>query len=180
MAETPINPLKDFGEKVHSPLSRWSESDHLYDEKYYISFIPRERNPVKDRPLQVTEIMNRDSWEFILTDYNEIHSDAHDLRDTFSDTYTVFTMGANPVQVTISGILPFYKGSDHRIDFIYLYHTVLRGTMASKYGVFAYFDLPGTHVALDVQSFMISQSTTPSDAIMFTLTGVASSYTVFD
>jgi hypothetical protein len=131
---------------------------------------------MSEAPQKMVDIVSKYVWEFILTEFVARHSDAYDIRDTFSDTYTVFTMGSNPINVSLSGYLPLYQGSDKRLDFMYAYYNVLRGTMAKHYGVFTYFQIVDLLLAVDIQTFSIQQSSSLADMIPFSMTGVASTY----
>ena len=180
MEDANLYPVKGFS--PNNAVSKSSAALLPYNEKYFLYFMARNIRPVDisgvysaDIATKVQKILDGNTWRFILTDYNENTSEGYDLRDTMSDTYTVMATGSNPTQVTLTGFLPLYKGTDLRLDFLFMYHVALRGSMAQKYGIYAFLSL-GTGVAniINIQSFSVQQDANMQDMVPFTLTGVAS------
>lgn len=174
---TTINNLPVSGFDVYPASSLWTPSNAAYEDKsYFFLEFSYVREPTGTIPQEVTDLVNDTlPWEFILTSFNEVHNDSYDLHNTLADSYTVHTMGAMPIQITMSGYLPLTQGCDRRLDFMYLYANVLRGPMAHKYAIDIIFDFCNSEFdrIINIQTFTTTQSSNMDDMVQFSLTGVA-------
>ena len=66
-------------------------------------------------------IASSNFWQLIIERYSEQHSEDYSLHNTLSDSVAVFSCGAAPVTVRISGLLLTADHDDHRLAFLSRY-----------------------------------------------------------
>ncbi len=117
-------------------------------------------------------------WEFIVTDYSEVHAESYIPREVLGDAYCVYTTGAVPIQIRMSGYLLTTPLVDHRIDFLTVYQQLLRGTQSKKTGLPVGFALKETLVYLDITQIAQSTAATIPNMTALTITGLGYNYLV--
>jgi hypothetical protein len=117
-------------------------------------------------------------WEMIIQSYSEQHAEAVDVQDVLADTFVVNTFGAVPVRVQMSGGLWTTPTDDHRLNFLYLYHKGLRGSVLQRSGLAVRFQIKSTTMLLQLTDITLATSADTQDVSPFSLSGIGYRYQV--
>lgn len=123
------------------------------------------------------DIATNGFWHMVVQNIAEIHMDAFSLANTLSDTITIFSTGAVPVGISITGMLLTTPGKDDRINFLKLYADKIRGTQAAMAKSILCFGFKDTLMRLYIQNITISNSAASETFTQLAISGVASHYT---
>ena len=72
-------------------------------------------------------------WHILVTNYSENHKESHFIYNSYTDTNVLFTMGAMPIEINISGFVPVNPDYNVKLDFLAFYRFFLRGTNTRLY-----------------------------------------------
>ncbi len=118
-------------------------------------------------------------WEFVITQYTEVHADVGIRKNVFGDAFLGLATGASPLQISIVGYVSTTPTRDHRLDFLTMYNLLLRGTQAQKSGVPVGFNLKKTFIYLDITNIQMGTAAAMPDWTALTISGIGYNYKVF-
>lgn len=116
-------------------------------------------------------------WEMIIERYSEAHQEKYSLHNTLSDNIEVFSTGAEPIQVEITGWLLTSRAEDHRAAFLSKYVEELRSRMGNT-GQDLVFVCKHTQMRLRIKNVTLINATDPQGYTQISLSGVAYKYSV--
>lgn len=117
-------------------------------------------------------------WQYILNNITENHIEGHALKNTLADTFSVYTMGAQPIQISMNGYLQTTMDMDHRVDFLNIYHNKIRGTNLEKNRLEMVFVLKDTTMRLRIRNINVGNSSQISDMTRLAINGIGYKYKV--
>lgn len=123
------------------------------------------------------DIATNGFWHIVVHSVSETHIDAFSLANTLSDTVTIFSTGAVPVGISITGMLLTTPDKDDRLNFLRLYADKIRGTQVAMAKAILCFGFKDTLMRLYIQSITLATNTNSDTFTQISLTGVASHYT---
>lgn len=161
----------------HFP-SKGQRLDMDYTKKGIIHFVQVDHAALIGAgvPSSYIQKLEEGFWEFTLSTHTENHSEGKSQRRVLSDTNITYSTGAMPINHNVTGYLNLMDESDHRLDFLYYYHNVLRGTMCSRLGLQCVLVIRDTVTRLSLTSLVLNTSARLQDKVTFTLTGIGQAY----
>lgn len=117
-------------------------------------------------------------WQLIITSMNEEHGERFSVQNALSNSVSVFSLGANPIKVTIEGLMLMDGTTDHMAQFFELYVKMLRAKRLKEDGRVLEFHLKDTSFRLLIDSITVRHSTDIDGYASVTLQGVAYHYSM--
>ena len=133
---------------------------------------------VKPSAELISSLVDTGFWELIITDIQETHMDASAVNPVFADTMIATAMGARPIGMSISGFLSMTQTQDHRMDFLYLYHNVLRGSISGGNSLPVMLSVKDTTCRIYITGITLNTNANIQDHVAVTITGIACDYLV--
>lgn len=159
----------------------------LDGENPVLSFDPEKINACYFRVSQDSRIYNGSGgsvsvpdefYNFILMGYREDHGESMSMKNVISDTYCAFATGANPISVSVQGVLPMALEADRRLDFHYLYNNYFRGAKLQKQKLILQLYIKSTFYVLYILSLNMSITSDTQDICQFSLSGIGANYQI--
>lgn len=123
------------------------------------------------------DIATNGFWHMVIQSITETHIDAFSLANTLSDTISIFSTGALPVGITITGMILTTPEKDDRLNFLKLYADKIRGTQVAMAKSILCFGFKDTLMRLYLQNITFSSVVNQEDFTQISLNGIASHYT---
>ena len=125
-------------------------------------------------------------WQILVTEYSESHKESNFVFNSFSDSHVLFTMGAMPIEVSISGFVPSHPDYNASMDFVAFYRHFLRGSKTriydqatdKYYKVPLGFTLVNTFMKLNLISMQLVTTVEVPDFSLIRLQGIAYNYRI--
>lgn len=126
------------------------------------------------------KVVDQGVYEVLITFMGEGHSEAHEIKDVYADTFLAYAMGAMPIDIALSGFVYLSPDQDHRLDLIAMYDKALRGSQVQKHKLKLDFVLQNTYMRLLIDSIALSYSAEQQDFAQMSLTGQGYRYAVIE
>ena len=118
-----------------------------------------------------------DYGDMIVTAMSESLEEGIAQMSTKTDSYVAFSTGAMPVGIMIRGFVARMPTQDGRLDFLFLYNDIIRGTKMEFYAFDMEVLLKGRAMfSFSLQSIVVSETITYENLTEITLTGVGYNY----
>lgn len=117
-------------------------------------------------------------WQLIITSFSEEHMERYSVQNTLSNSVSVFALGANPIKVSIEGLMLMDGQSDHLAQFFELYVKMLRAKRLKEAGRVLEFHLKDTSFRLLIDSITVSHSVDVDGYATVSMQGIAYHYTM--
>ena len=117
-------------------------------------------------------------YNFLMTDYREDHAESAAIKNVMSDSYAAFAMGAQPVRVSITGMLPMTVSEDYRLDFHTIYNEIFRGVKLQEKNLVLRFYIKKTILTLKITGINMATTSAIDDMVQFGIEGIGAKYQV--
>lgn len=125
---------------------------------------------------EAADFVENGFWRFVITGLSEDHDEGHVLHNTLSDTVTLFSTGAVPIGINITGFLLTIPGKDDRARFLKLYADRIRGRVLDKTRSALYFGYKDTLMRLYITQMAVTNDAQNEVFTNLIISGVASHY----
>lgn len=115
-------------------------------------------------------------WQYIITSYHEEHKERCCIHNTLSNSVSVFSLGANPVQVSLEGLMLMDGSTDHLAQFFELYVKLFRAKRLRMDARILDFHLKDTSFYLLIDSLSVRHTTEIEGYALVSMQGVAWHY----
>ncbi len=117
-------------------------------------------------------------YNFLMADYREDHAESAAIKNVMSDSYTAFAMGAQPVRISITGMLPMTNTEDYRLDFHAMYNEIFRGVKLQEKNLVLRFYIKKTILTLKITGINMATTSAIDDMVQFGIEGIGAKYQV--
>ena len=115
-------------------------------------------------------------WEIIVTDLVEEHEEKFSLHNTISDAVVIFSTGARPIAISISGYVLLSQTDDHSFKLLSAYAESFRTRKLAAKSMHLTFVSQDTTFKLIIESLNVSRTVELETYISIEISGLAYSY----
>lgn len=123
------------------------------------------------------DIATNGFWKIIVQSVSETHMDSFSLANTLSDTISIFSTGATPVGIMLTGMVLTTPDKDDRLNFLKLYADKIRGTQMTFAKEILCLGYKDTLMRLYIQNISLSSNSQNETFTQISIAVVASHYT---
>ncbi len=115
-------------------------------------------------------------WEMIITEFSEDHNEKYALHDTHAHAYLMHAMGAQPINVRITGYLASGRDVDHRVQFLKRYFGEYTPRVTDKPNYDLQVVIKHTTFNMLITQLVVNESNELEDFTTVSLEGLAYNY----
>jgi len=119
-------------------------------------------------------------WHIIVTVLAEVHEEKFSMHNTLADSVSIFSTGAKPVAISISGYVLFSKKDDHLYELLKNYVEGFRARLLSAQNKHLKFFSQDTEFSLILQSISLGYTNEMETYVPITFSGLAYEYHMRD
>lgn len=144
-------------------------------------FFPRDAHEALTRAfdgdaVMATYYIDDGFWEMLIQSSQESHAESLQVLNVLSDGFVSFSLGPNPIQITITGYLFTTREEDSRSDLQYLYQNAMRGSAQRGLNIPLIYSIKNSVMRLYPLDLSLGVASEGQDRVDFTMTAVASNY----
>lgn len=117
-------------------------------------------------------------WKIIVISIAEVHEESFSLHNTLSDSMQVFSTGAKPVDITLTGYVLLGGSDDHNYEFLRKYVDGFRARKAAADERRVYFTSQDTQFAMVIESISLAHTIEMETYVCMTIAGSAYHYSI--
>ena len=119
-------------------------------------------------------------WQLIVTTLAEVHEENYSMHNTLADSVSIFSTGAKPIQISISGFVLFAPHDDHLYVLLKSYVDSFRARHLSARDKHLRFVSQDTDFNLIIQSISLGYTVQMETYVPLTVSGLAYDYNMLN
>jgi hypothetical protein len=135
---------------------------------------------IYDTAVPSTSKESKAFWRIIVNVISELHEEKYSMHNTLSDSVSIFSTGAKPIAVSISGYVLLSKTDDHLYELLNRYVNDFRARHLSANNKHLTFVSQDTKFNLIIQSISMGHTVQMETYVPVTISGLAYRYAMDD